>query len=329
MAPVDGGPQRPLPRRRGPVAGTQQREAVAQPGGDLLGGQHAHPGGGQLDGQRHAVQGAADAGHRHRVPLGDREAGPGRRRPVREQLDRLEAGQLHRVPGSVQGRHGERRDLPHGFLRDPQRFLAGGHDAQLRAAGQQTLAERGARVNQMLAAVEHDQRLPGLQGAGQRVRQRVTGLGLNADDGGHPGDDQVWLPQVAQFDRVDPVSEVPGHGGQQPQRQPGLADPARAAQGQRPGAVQRVTQAAELAFPPDEPVWLLRQGRRSARDSSASDSIFPLNRMTRSPSVLHYSARPAPGTGWPVTNCIDRTSGPFDLRLRTGRPGQPEAAISG
>ena len=201
MAPVDGGPQRPLPRRRGPVAGTQQREAVAQPGGDLLGGQHAHPGGGQLDGQRHAVQGAADVRHRHRVPLRDREAGPGRRRPVREQLGRLEAGQLRSVPGSVRGRHGERRDLPHGFLRDPQRLLAGGHDAQFRAARQQALAERGARVNQMLAVVEHDQRLPGLQGAGQRVLQRVPGLGLNADDGGHPGDDQVWLPQVAQFDR--------------------------------------------------------------------------------------------------------------------------------
>ena len=264
MAPVDGGPQGPLPRRGGPVAGPEQREAVAEPGGDLLGGQHGHPGGGQLDGQRDAVQRAADGRHRHRVPLGDREAGPGRGRPVREQLHRLEARQFRGVPRRVRGRHVQRRDLTHGFLRDAQRLLAGGHDPQLRAGRQQPLAEGGAGVHQMLAIVEHDQCLPRLQRVGQRVSQRAPGLGVDADERGHPGDDQVRLPQVAQLDHVDAVREVAGRGGHQPQGQPGLPDAARAAQGQGPGLVQRLAQIAEFAFPPDEPVWFLRQlGRTS------------------------------------------------------------------
>jgi len=162
-------------------------------------------------------------------------------------------------PRGGRGRHGQRRDLPHGFLRNPQRLLAGGHDPQLRAAGQQPLAERGTRVHQVLAVVEHDQRLPRLQRVSQRVLQRAPGLAVDADEGGHPGHDQVRFPQIAQFDRVDAVSEIPGRRGQQPQGQPGLPDPARAAQGESPGTVQGVAQVAEFAFPPDEPVWLLRQ----------------------------------------------------------------------
>ncbi len=264
MAPVDGGPQGPLPRRGGPVAGPEEREAVAEPGGDLLGGQHAHPGRGQLDGQRDAVQRAADGRHRHRVPLGDREAGPGRRRPVREQLYRLETGHVRGVPWRARGRHVQRRDLTHRFLRDAQRFLAGGHDPQLRAGGQEPLAEGGARVDQMLAIVEQDQGLPRLQHVGQRVRQRAPGLSVDADDRGHPRDDQVLLPQVAQLDHVDAVREVAGHGGHQPQGQPGLPDAARAAQGEGPGPVQRLAQIAKFTFPPDEPVWFLRKlGRAS------------------------------------------------------------------
>ena len=111
----------------------------------------------------------------------------------------------------------------------------------------------------MLAVVDHDQRLACLQRVSQRVRQRAPGLTVDADEGGHPGDDQVRLPQVTQFDHVDAVGEVPGRDSQQPQGQPGLPDAARPAQGEGPGLVQRLAQVADFAFPPDEPVWLLRQ----------------------------------------------------------------------
>ncbi len=155
----------------------------------------------------------------------------------------------------------------------------------------------------MLAVVQHDQRLPRLQRVSQRVPQRAPGLAVHPDQGGHPGHDQVRLPQVAQFDHVHPVGEVPGHGGQQPQGQPGLPDPARAAQGEGPGPAQRVTQVAEFALPPDEPVWLLGQLSRPCFwfqcfcGSGASGSIFPFNSVARLPSVFHHSVRPAPGIG--------------------------------
>ena len=139
--------------------------------------------------------------------------------------------------------------------------------ATIRSSGQAARSrwQRAAQAfNQMLAVVEHDQCLPRLQRVGQRVRQRPPGLSVDADQGGHPGDDQVRLPQVTQLDHVDAVREVAGRGGHQPQGQPGLPDAARAAQGEGPGPVQRLAQIAEFAFPPDEPVWFLRQlGRTS------------------------------------------------------------------
>ena len=67
----------------------------------------------------------------------------------------------------------------------------------------------GAGVDQVLAVVQHDQRLPRLQRVSQRVLQRAPGLAVHPDQGGHPGHDQVRLPQVAQFDRVHPVARSP------------------------------------------------------------------------------------------------------------------------
>src|SRR5262249_27220135 len=68
---------------------------------------------------------------------------------------------------------------------------------------------------------------------------------------------EIGLPQVAQIDEAASVGERARHGMQDPQRQPGLADAARTAQGERPGHAQQLTQLREFAFTAHEAVWFL------------------------------------------------------------------------
>jgi hypothetical protein len=81
-APVDHGPERPVPRQRDPAAAGEQREPVVQPLGELGRGKGPQPDGRQLDGQRHPVQGPADPGHLVRVARAELEVGPRGNRPV-------------------------------------------------------------------------------------------------------------------------------------------------------------------------------------------------------------------------------------------------------
>ena len=56
VAPVERGTQGPVARDRGPAPAGQQREAIAQPGGHLLGADKGGAGRGELDGERDAVE---------------------------------------------------------------------------------------------------------------------------------------------------------------------------------------------------------------------------------------------------------------------------------
>ena len=72
VAPADRGPQRAVPVVGGARPAGQQREAVAETGKDVGGGQHGDAARGQFDGQRHAVERSAhgdDVGDVGRVHL--------------------------------------------------------------------------------------------------------------------------------------------------------------------------------------------------------------------------------------------------------------------
>ena len=76
-----------MARERRAGAARQQAEAVAQPGGELLGPQQPDARGRELDGQREAVQPGADLDRRGRVLVGQRERRD--RRPARSTKSRI------------------------------------------------------------------------------------------------------------------------------------------------------------------------------------------------------------------------------------------------
>ncbi len=93
MAPVDGGAQRLLPGRRGPVAGGEQLEPISKALRDLVCRQGPDPSGGQLDRERNAVKRAADRRDAGGVGRAELKAGMCRGGAVGEQAHRLVAAE--------------------------------------------------------------------------------------------------------------------------------------------------------------------------------------------------------------------------------------------
>ena len=87
VAPVERGSQGPVPRDRGAASAGQQREAIAQAGGHLLGSDKGGAGRGELDGERNAVEMPADLGDRRKILWLWREARVQCLCPGDEQLD--------------------------------------------------------------------------------------------------------------------------------------------------------------------------------------------------------------------------------------------------
>ena len=274
VAPVHRGAQRLLPRRRGPVARGQQPEPVIEPAGDLLHRQRADPRRGQLDGQRHAVQGPAQPGHRLGVVAAQREAGPGRRRPARRTAAAPRAGPGRPgTAGSRPGRHGQRRDPPDGLAAHPQRLPAGRDHPQRRAAGQQLLHQRrrtrprrARRCPGRAAAAGPAAPRPGSPISGRSGSSRIP------KRGGDPPRDQVRVGRVGQLHQPGPVGKLRDQVAGQPHGQAGLADAARAAQGQGADVAEQQRELAQVALPADEAVRLRRKVARG-RGSCGSHGI--------------------------------------------------------
>ena len=163
VAPVERRPQRLLARQRRPAAAGQQPEAVVQPRGDLLDRQRPHPRRRQLERQRDAVQPPADRGHRRRVrrrssanPAGRAgrpldEEPPLGRRPRRRTVGRPARGRSGR-PARARARPSRRR------CASGSRLVA--RRRRSRAGAQQRLGQPRARVDQVLAVVQHQQQAP-------------------------------------------------------------------------------------------------------------------------------------------------------------------------
>ena len=135
VAPGDRVAHRPLALGRVAPAPGQQRQPPRQAGQQGRRREEGAPGGGQLDRQRQPVQPVADGRHRPGVLVREGERGVGRPRPVDEEPDRGDSGQLvrRRQPvrvGHRQGRHGH--DVLAG---EAQGGPAGGQDRQARAPG--------------------------------------------------------------------------------------------------------------------------------------------------------------------------------------------------
>ncbi len=255
-APVDHGAQGAVPVEGRAGAAVEQPEPVVQPVRDLTGGQGAQPGRGQFEGQRQAVELAADPDHRVDGVVVHGEAGAGRGGALREERD---GGVRERPLRSVAGcGHGERRDRPERLAGDAERLAAGGEHGEPGCGGQQALGEAGRVLDQVLAVVQDQQDVPARHGPGDPL----DGPGRVSRAGGHSGVRRraegrqhgprhaVRAGGVGEFGQPD-VRGGQGRGGGG-EGQPGLADAARAGQGDQPGAAQAFLNGRQVGVPADQ-----------------------------------------------------------------------------
>ena len=174
IAPVDRRSQRLLARQRASRPAGQQAEAIGERRGDLLDGHQPHPRGGELDRQRYAVQRMADAGHGSRVVVADGEVRADLQCALDEEPDGIGLRQPLDRLGHALGGQRQRRHPPARLSGDAQRGAAGGEDRHPGRAAEQGFPRGSARLQQVLAIVEDDQR-PLFGEVGDGCLQRASG----------------------------------------------------------------------------------------------------------------------------------------------------------
>jgi hypothetical protein len=165
---------------------------------------------------------------------------------------------LHQVLGVVDPLVGARRGPAEPgegiqrFAGDGQWFAAGGQKAELRGVCQQLLRQLGTVGDQMLAIVQEQQQLSGLQMIEEGLEGRLLGRMRNAERPGEELRQKRRVTERGQLHQPDaiaiPVADRPGDV----QGQPRLATATRAAERDEARAGQQAFGFCQLALAPDK-----------------------------------------------------------------------------
>ena len=130
----------------------------------------------------------------------------------------------------------------------------------MHASAQEALGELGARSYQVLATVEHEQQMVGMQRFRERREHRNGRLLADPDGRGDRLRHQRRLAQGCQFHECDAVGERTVQPGRKLDGQSRLAHSGRTGQRQQPDlrSVDELAQRPKLLLPANEP----RNGHR-------------------------------------------------------------------
>ena len=239
--------------RRRAVPGREQGEAVVESARDLGQVERVQAGRGQLDGERETVEPAHDLGDA--LPVGGvgleaRHDGAG---PVDEQPDGVIVG----VPGR------QRRDGEELFAGESQALPAGRDRRDVRATRQQTVDERGDRIEDMLAVVEQQQHVGVAEAVGDAFDAGRPAPGVDAEGGGDgvQRGGGIGGGELAERDRAVRAVGLDAPAGLD--QEPGLADPARSDQRHQPGAIGERGDLGDGGLATDQRGRRRRQPRRA------------------------------------------------------------------
>ena len=258
MAPLHRRPQRLTAPRPSPPIGRQQAKPVIQPVEQITGGHRSQPHRGQLDRQRQPVETPADLTGRPAVLLRKREIRSHRHRPVNQQPQRLDLRERgDRQPLTGRGKL-QRRQHDGRLPGNAQPLATGAQDPQPRTARHQRRHQLPARVQQMLAVIEHHQQPPLPQVSHQRFLDAVLRPVIHAHRASQRIRHKIGTIQLGQLSHPHAVREIAPQPMSRPQREPALADPARTRQRDHTRRRQQPPDLHQLASPPHEAAQLRR-----------------------------------------------------------------------
>ena len=137
----------------------------------------------------------------------------------------IERARLRPEGGRLRGR--QRRHPPQHLARDAQRLPAGGEHPQQRAGPQEGVDQGRAGPQDVLAVVDHEDRLPLAEVVDEGVDQGPGRLLHHADGGGDGAGHQRLVGERGQVDEPAPVGVGRQRAAGDLERQAGLARPGR------------------------------------------------------------------------------------------------------
>ena len=244
VAPGDRTAERLQPRGQLARSANQHGQAMVQPWQQGLRLQQLGAHRGELDGQREPVQVMTDRGHRGGVLIGEREIGSGGLRPLDEQGHRRHRGESRRGWLDDRVGHGQRQDRKLLLPAQAQGGAAGHQHLEHGTAGQQ-LGDLRARAQHVLEVVEHEQQPAGRHVLGEAVHQHAIAEVLQTQHPRNRRHDVGRARGGRQVDEKDAVFELIQQCGRDGDREPRLARPTGANEGQQ-AHVRAAQQRAHL-----------------------------------------------------------------------------------
>ena len=288
-SPLEGGAQRAVPGGRVAGVGGQHRHAVAQPVGELGGGEELRPRGGQLQGEGEAVEPSADLGDGPaRWPAVTAKAGCDAAHPRDEHRDRGHRDQAVEVGDVVGAGDGERR-RPGTPFRGEVQPLAARHEQPDPRAGAQRLGEvePAASTCSQLSTTSSTSCRPARRSPGAVTRPPGAS--------GSPNARATWRATRpgsctgARSTKTTPSANRGDRLGRHGEGEAGLADAGRAGEGEQAPMSSRTAELGE---------WRLgvTSGRGEFRVPTVSRARTTWARQATSPRPASTSA-PLEGTG--------------------------------
>jgi hypothetical protein len=258
VAPVQSGPQGPVPRDGGSAPRRQEPEHVVETEQDLIERQHVRARRCQLDGKRHSVDPGADARDRSGVLRGQNKLARHRRGAGNEETNRLASSQILEVRAFRVGQR-QRRDEQWNLPPNAQRLSAGRQDAQQWARLQQGFGQLRAGGEKVLTVVEHQQQAPSRQALDHGHRQGMPGLLAYAQGQRDGLRHQVRIPKGVQLHQPCPIREGVDRLGGDLESKSALAAAPRAGQRHQTVRRQMARDFVDLPLPSYEARQLVRK----------------------------------------------------------------------
>ena len=271
-APFEGRTERLLSRGQVTRADTEDGQPSVEPLAQARGREHARPRSGELDCERQAVEPTADRPQGLLVLRAAAEVGLERTRTRDEQLERIVLRKrLHRV--HLLARQMENRTAGHD---DPQPRRRCKQPHELRAGGEQ-----------VLEAVEHDEKLARPQPARQRLRRRLARSLGDAEALHDRREEERVVAERREVDENRAVGERRCRGAREREREPRLPAAPGTGQGQETRVVlaDEPPELCELALAPDQRVRRGRQLRDRRRCGRSECRIVTEDRAFQVPQL--------------------------------------------
>src|SRR5262249_53528025 len=139
-----------------------------------------------------------------------------------------------------------------------EHLTAGGENTQAWTRAEERLGELRARLTQMLAVVENEEKIPGTQPSDKQLVDRGLALFAHVQCPGHVARHESAVGEWCEIDEEAPIGKVGKSSCRCLEHKSGLADAADAAQRQEPSLPEQFLDLAELRLTTDK----ARQRRR-------------------------------------------------------------------